>query len=237
MTIARTLGRFWPVVVLLGLVAAVFMFHLDRYLSIETLRANREALQDFVAGHGFLAGLGFLSLYAVVVALSLPGAAVMTISGGFLFGTWLGGGLSMVGATIGATLLFLTARSAFGDGLRQRAGPFLQGMAAGFQRNAFNYLMFLRLVPAFPFWAVNLVPGLLDVWLAPFVIATALGIIPGSLAYAALGAGLGQAFDSGAEVSLSGVFSPTLLAALIGLGVLALVPVAFQRFRGKRLDP
>jgi uncharacterized membrane protein YdjX (TVP38/TMEM64 family) len=107
-------------------------------------------------------------------------------------------------------------------------------MAAGFERNAFNYLMFLRLVPVFPFWAVNLVPGLIQVRLTPFVVATALGIIPGSLAYAALGAGLGQAFDSGAAVSLAGVFSPTLLAALVGLGVLALVPVAFERFRRAR---
>ena len=155
----------------------------------------------------------------------------MTISGGFLFGSWLGGGLSMIGATIGATLLFIAARSAVGDGLRRRSGPFLDRMAAGFQRNAFNYLLFLRLVPAFPFWAVNLVPGLLNVGLAPFVVATAIGIIPGSLAYAALGAGLGTVFDNGEAITLSGVFSPTLLAALTGLGFLALLPVVISYFR------
>ncbi len=221
--------RYLPVILLLALIIAALVFRLDHYLSLDTLRTNRAALQAFVAANGALGGLGFLALYAVVVALSLPGGAVMTLSGGFLFGTWLGGGLSMIGATIGATLLFITARSAVGDGLRRRGGPFLDRMAAGFQRNAFNYLLFLRLVPAFPFWAVNLVPGLLNVGLVPFVVATAIGIIPGSLAYAALGAGLGQVFDSGAAVSLAGVFSPTLLAALIGLGVLALVPVVIRK--------
>ncbi len=226
-----TIKRYLPVGFLVVLVAAVFYLHLDQYLSLETLRAHRETLRDGVAAYGVLGGLGFVALYAVVVALSLPGGAVMTISGGFLFGSWLGGGLSMIGATIGATLLFIAARSAVGDGLRRRGGPFLDRMAAGFQRNAFNYLLFLRLVPAFPFWAVNLVPGLLNVGLTPFVVATAIGIIPGSLAYAALGAGLGTVFDNGGTITLAGVFSPTLLAALTGLGLLALLPVVISHFR------
>jgi uncharacterized membrane protein YdjX (TVP38/TMEM64 family) len=128
-------------------------------------------------------------------------------------------------------LLFLVARSAIGDALRKRAGPFLTRMEEGFRRDAFNYLLFLRLVPAFPFWAVNLAPALLGMRLAPFVAATMIGIIPGTMVYTAFGAGLGQIFDAGAEVNLKDVFSPTLIAALIGLGLLALLPIAVRRLR------
>ena len=162
-------------------------------------------------------------VYAAVVALSVPGAAIMTLAGGFLFGIVLGASLTVIGATLGATLLFLIARSAAGDFLRQRAGPFLARMSDGFSKDAFNYLLFLRLVPAFPFWAVNLAPALLGMRLAPFVIATALGIIPGTVVYTAFGASLGHVFDAGGQVDLKTVFSPTLIAALIGLGLLALV--------------
>jgi uncharacterized membrane protein YdjX (TVP38/TMEM64 family) len=132
---------------------------------------------------------------------------------------------------VGATLLFVIARSAFGDLLRQRAGPFLARMAEGFRKDAFSYLLFLRLVPAFPFWAVNLAPALLDMRLAPYVAATALGIIPGTTVYTAFGASLGQVFDAGDDVRLKDVFSPTLIAALVGLGLLSLLPVALRRLR------
>ncbi len=226
--------RLLPVVALVALIVAAFAFHLDRYLTLDFLRQNRAELSAFVAEHGLAAGLGYVVVYAGVVALSLPGAAIMTLAGGFLFGVLVGATLTVIGATLGATLLFLIARSAVGDSLRQRAGPFLARMANGFSKNAFSYLLFLRLVPAFPFWAVNLAPALLGMRLIPFVVATGLGIIPGTIVYSAFGAGLGQIFDTGGEVNLKSVFSPTLIAALVGLGLLSLVPVLLRSLREKR---
>ncbi|MBC5825767.1 MAG: TVP38/TMEM64 family protein [Candidatus Eremiobacteraeota bacterium] len=223
--------RLAPLLALLALIGAAFVFRLDRYLTLDALRDNRVALAAFVQSHGVAAALGFVLTYAAVVALSLPGATVMTLAGGFLFGVPLGAALSVIGAMAGASLLFLIARSAFGDVLRERAGPFLARMADGFRRDAFSYLLFLRLVPAFPFWAVNLAPALLGMRFPPFVAATALGIIPGTTVYAAFGASLGQLFDAGAEVRLKDVFSPTLIAALIGLGFLSLLPVVLRHMR------
>jgi len=223
--------RLAPLLVLLALVAAAFVFRLDKYLTLDTLRDNRAALTAFVQSHGVAASLGFVLSYAAVVALSLPGAMIMTLVGGFLFGVALGAALTVIGATAGASLLFLIARSAFGDVLRERAGPFLARMADGFRRDAFNYLLFLRLVPAFPFFAVNLAPALLGMRFPQFVAATALGIIPGTTVYSAFGASLGQLFDAGAEVRLKDVFSPTLIGALIGLGFLSLLPVVVRYMR------
>jgi uncharacterized membrane protein YdjX (TVP38/TMEM64 family) len=150
------------------------------------------------------------------------------LAGGFLFGTAIGATLTVIGATVGATLLFLIARSAVGDALRQRAGPFLARMSEGFSRNAFNYLLFLRLVPAFPFWAVNLAPALLGMRLLPYVIATFIGIIPATVVFSAFGASLGAVFDAGGDVNLKDVLSPTLLAALVALGLLSLLPVLIR---------
>lgn len=146
-----TIKRYLPVGLLVALVGAVFLLHLDQYLSLETLRTHREALRDGVAAYGLLSGLGFVALYAVVVALSLPGGAVMTISGGFLFGSWLGGGLSMIGATIGATLLFIAARSAVGDGLRRRSGPFWTEWPPAFNAMPSTTCCFCAWYQLFPF--------------------------------------------------------------------------------------
>ncbi|HEY8071174.1 MAG TPA: VTT domain-containing protein [Methylocystis sp.] len=226
--------RLAPLLALAALIAAAFAFGLDKYLTLDALRDNRAALSAFVQSHGVVAAVGFVLVYAGVVALSLPGATIMTLAGGFLFGVPVGATLTVIGATTGAALLFVIARSALGDMLRARAGPFLARMAEGFRKDAFSYLLFLRLVPAFPFWAVNLVPALLGMRLAPFVLATALGIIPGTTVFSAFGASLGQVFDAGGEVRLKDVFSPTLIAALAGLGVLSLLPIALRRLRTAR---
>jgi uncharacterized membrane protein YdjX (TVP38/TMEM64 family) len=231
-----TLGRILPLIVLIALIVAAFAFDLDRYLTLDALRENRVVLLEAVARYGIWAAIGFVLSYAGIVALSLPGATIMTLAGGFLFGVPVGASLTVVGATIGATALFIIARSAVGNALRQRAGPFLGRMADGFGKNAFNYLLFLRLVPAFPFWAVNLAPALLGMRLLPFVIATAIGIIPGTVVYSAFGASLGNVFDAGGDAHLKDVLSPTLIAALIGLGVLALLPV-FLKSRARKVAP
>jgi uncharacterized membrane protein YdjX (TVP38/TMEM64 family) len=229
-----SLKRYLPVAVLLVCIAAAYALGLHRYLTLDALRDNRAALAAFVQSHYALAALAYMAIYIVVVALSLPAGAVLTLAGGLLFGVPWGIVFTVTGATLGAAALFLIARSAFGDTLRARAGPFLAKMADGFSKDAFNYLLFLRLVPAFPFFAVNLAPALLGMKLQPYIIATAIGILPGTSVFTAFGAGLGEVFDRGGEVSLKSVLSPTLIAALAGMGLLSLLPIVIRRVRGAK---
>jgi uncharacterized membrane protein YdjX (TVP38/TMEM64 family) len=226
-----TIKRLLPLIILAALIAAAYLTGAYKYLSLDALKENRAALLAFVEKNKLLAALTHIGVYTAVTALSLPAAVIITLAGGLLFGVPLGATLTVIGATLGATILFLAARSAFGDTLRSRAGPFIAKMSDGFRKDAFNYLLFLRLVPAFPFFAVNLVPALLGMKLGPYVLATAIGIIPGTLVFTAFGAGLGEVFDRGGEVTLRGVLSPTLIAALIGLGLLSLMPIILRRLR------
>ncbi|MDZ4841384.1 MAG: TVP38/TMEM64 family protein [Hyphomicrobium aestuarii] len=228
-----TLKRYLPLVILASLIGAAYVTGAYKYLSLDALKDNRTALLAFVEKNTVLAAFLHVATYATVTALSLPAAAVLTVAGGFLFGVPLGATLTVIGATLGATILFVVARTAFGDALREKAGPFVAKMADGFKKDAFNYLLFLRLVPAFPFFAVNLVPALVGMKLRPFVIATALGIIPGTSVFTAFGASLGEVFDRGGQATLAGVLSPTLIAALVGLGLLSLLPIAVRRFGAK----
>jgi uncharacterized membrane protein YdjX (TVP38/TMEM64 family) len=223
-----TLKRLLPLVVLVALLIGAFAFRLDRYVTLDALRDNRAALSDLVQQHSVLSGLFYVLVYTVAVALSFPGATILTLAGGLLFGATVGASLTVIGATAGATILFLIARSAAGDVLRRRAGPFLARLSEGFSRNAFNYLLFLRLVPAFPFWVVNLAPALLGMRLLPYVIATGVGIIPGTFVFAAFGASLGTVFDAGRQVQLKDVLSPTLIAGLVVLGFLSLLPILLK---------
>jgi uncharacterized membrane protein YdjX (TVP38/TMEM64 family) len=194
-----------------------------------------------------------MAVYAATVALSLPGAAVLTVTGGFLFGWFWGGVASMVAATVGAVIVFLIARSALGEPLAARAGPWLSKLRQGFQEDGFSYLLFLRLVPIFPFWLVNLAPALLGVGLGTYVLATVFGIIPGSFAYSIAGKGLDSVIvaqqaahqsclakmGSDAEelcpyVLEPGVLvTPGLVAGLVALGLVALIPIAVKRLRRK----
>jgi uncharacterized membrane protein YdjX (TVP38/TMEM64 family) len=223
--------RWLPLAVIVAGAALFFLFGGQRWLTFETLRDNREALLAFVAARPVLAPLLFLVTYAGATALSVPGGALLTIAAGFLFGCWLATSVVVVGATLGAALLFLAARSALGEFLRERAGPWLVRMEAGFRANAFSYLLVLRLVPLFPFFIVNLVPAFLGVPLRTYVMATLIGIIPGTFVFASVGAGLGSVFDAGGSFSPSGILTPQVLVALIGLALLALVPVVYQRYR------
>ncbi|MGD8810430.1 MAG: TVP38/TMEM64 family protein [Gammaproteobacteria bacterium] len=226
--------RLIPLLVLCAGLAAFFLFGLDDYLTFETLRENRAWLLQQVAESAVVTSLVFMAIYIAVVAFSLPGGAVMTITGGFLFGQWLGSAYVIVAATIGATILFLAARTALGDLLRAKAGPFLKKMEAGFQENALSYLLVLRLIPLFPFFIVNLVPAFLGVSLRVYVIGTFVGIIPGSFVYATVGAGLGSIFDAGEEFSASSILTPEIITALIGLAILALLPVAYKKVKARR---
>ena len=171
--------RWLPLVALLTVAAGVYVSGLHHHLSMATLHEERVALERFVADHPVIAPMVFMAVYAAATALSLPGALILTLAGGFLFGVVLGGLWSVLGATAGAVMVFQIARSAFGASWRQRAGPWLQRMEAGFREDAFAYLLVLRLVPLFPFWLVNLVPAFLGVSLRTFTLASVLGMIPG----------------------------------------------------------
>ena len=208
-----------------GVVFVLFGGH--RYLSFSALAENRAWLRGLVERWGAGAALGYIAVYAAVVALSVPGGAILTLAGGFLFGTWLGGLCAVIGATVGAVCIFLAARAGLG-GLARRAGPFLGRLEAGFRADAFNYLLVLRLVPVFPFWLVNLVPALAGVGLPTFLAATFFGIIPATFVYASLGNGLGKIVE---QPELSILLHPAVLAPILALAALALLPIALRRWR------
>lgn len=224
-------ARVAPLLLLLAGFGLFFALGLQDYLSCGALRDNRLWLLEQVAAHRLLAVLAFMALYAGAVALSVPGGAVLTVAGGFLFGTLAATAMIVVAATSGATILFLAARSAFRDLLQARAGPWLRKLERGFAGDALSYLLVLRLVPLFPFFVVNLVPAFLNVSPRTYVIGTFFGIIPGTLVFASVGAGLGSIFDAGGDCSLDGILTPQVLLALGGLALLALVPVLYKRLR------
>ncbi len=228
------LRRWLPVAVLgLGFVL-FFAFGLQRHISFETLQEHRERLVAEAARNEALVAIAFIAVYTLVVAFSIPGGAIMTISAGFLFGTVAAATYGVVGGTLGAVCVFLAARTAFGEVLRAKAGPALKRMEAGFRENAFSYMLFLRLIPLFPFWLVNLVPAFLGVPLRTYFIATLVGVIPGALVYASLGNGLGVILDAGKEPDLGIVFRPDVLLPLLALAALALLPVVYKKFKARK---
>lgn len=228
---ALSAGRLLPLAVLaLGLVT-FFAFGLGHYVSLEALREHRQVLVQWAAQAGIAAWLTYAALYALIAACSIPLGALATIVGGFLFGPASGAGCAVVGATAGATVLFLAARHAFADYLRAKAGPAIRRMERGFNENAFSYTLFLRLVPVFPFFLVNLAPAFLGVRLSTYVLATAIGIIPGTVVYALVGDGLGAVLDAGRDLDLGIIFAPRFLAPIVGLALLALLPVAYKLLR------
>jgi uncharacterized membrane protein YdjX (TVP38/TMEM64 family) len=225
------LKRFLPLAVLLLAIVAAFGLGLDDYVSFEQLERNRAQLLAFVERHPLLAPLVFMLIYAAVIALSIPGGAILTMAGGFLFGVVAATCYVVIAATCGATVVFLIARTALGDSLRHKAGPAMRRMEAGFRENALSYLLFLRLIPVFPFWLVNLVPAFLGVPLRTYVLATLVGIIPGSLVYASVGNGLGAVFEAGGRPDLGIIFKPEIILPIIGLAVLAILPVAYKKIK------
>ena len=226
--------RFFPLALLVAGFALFFALGLEHQLSLAALKAHRAMLESWVMAHPILAALAFAALYALVVACSVPVGAPMTLAGGFLFGPWEGGSLVVIGATLGATAIFLAARTALADFIQARVGPRIRAMEDGFRKNAFSYLMVLRLVPVFPFFLVNLAAGLLGVPLGTYVVATFVGIIPGTFVYAGLGNGLGQIFDSGATPDLGLIFKPAVLLPLLGLALLSLLPILWRRYAARR---
>ena len=226
-----SLRRLWPVLVLISGLLLFMALDGPKYFTLESRRLYRADLADYVVYHTTITAIIFAVGYAVMVAFSLPGALILTVTAGFLFGTMIGTGLVVVGATVGATAIFLIAKTALGDPLRARAGPSLKKMEAGFQENALSYLLILRLVPLFPFFLVNLVPAFLGVKLRIYMLATAIGIIPGTFVFAQVGTGLDSILDSGEKLSVGTILSGDVLAALIGLAVLSALPVVYKFFQ------
>jgi uncharacterized membrane protein YdjX (TVP38/TMEM64 family) len=228
-----SLRRLIPLGLLL-LAGGVFVLCGGRqYLTFAALSANQDFLRGLVVDGGILAVLGYILIYAGLTALSVPGAMLMTLVGGFLFGPWLGAGYALTGATLGATAVFLAARVGL-YGLAACAGPRFQRLEAGFREDAFNYLLCLRLVPIVPFWLVNLIAGLAGMRLLSYVAATFLGMVPGALVYASLGNGVGALIANGQHPDRYMIFRPNILLPIIGLAVLALLPVVYKRWRGGR---
>lgn len=212
--------------VFIGGLAAFFALGGDAYLSLDALKENRDALLGYTENNYLTMMLLAILIYATSTALSIPGGVVLSLAVGMLFGRWAGTGVILIGATLGATLVFLAARYLFADAARKRMGG---GMAAkliaGFGDNAFHYLLFLRLVPLFPFWLVNLAPAFTSIPTRTYVAATAIGILPGVFVFANLGQSLGRIESLNQLVSIE-----TLLAFAL-LGVFALVPVLIKKYR------
>lgn len=236
MTAASLTKRLIPVGLFAAAIVAYFLLGLDHYLTLDHLRANAQRLRQFTQDHRFAAIAAFLATYIAVVALSVPGAVLMTIAGGLLFGLWLGTALNMLAATTGAVILFVIARYVLGGILQTRGSAFVARMEDGFARNAFTYLMFLRLVPLFPFWAVNLAAAAFRTPPRSFVVATLIGIIPGTLAFTSIGDGLSLVAGASSRGANDEILGPAMIALRIGLALLALVPplVTWLRKRGMR---
>ncbi len=229
-----SIARLLPVVILVGIFAFAFSMGWHEYLSFEALRDNRQWLAQQLEDYGAVAHLGFIVIYAIATAASVPGGVFLTLAGGFLFGTWQATIYVVLGATVGATAVFLAARTALGDVLKRKAGPALQRMEAGFRENQLSYLLVLRLIPLFPFWLVNLVPAFVGMSLRNYLIGTVLGIIPGTLVYCGVGSGLSAIFEAGETPDLGIIFQPRILLPILGLALLSLLPVVYKKLKARR---
>jgi uncharacterized membrane protein YdjX (TVP38/TMEM64 family) len=228
--------RLIPIALLLIGFLLFFLSDAHQYFSFTSLQEHHQALTQWTSTHLFTAALSFILIYLIAVAFSFPGATLLTLSGGFLFGIFWGTLFVIVGATLGACIIFLAARYAFGNALASKAGGWVQKMEKGFKKNAFSYLLFLRLLPIFPFWLINIVPGLLNVRLSTFFITTFIGIIPGTVVYAAVGSGLNSIFEQGKTPNFGIILEPQILIPLIALAVLSFIPMVYKRIKRGRTN-
>ena len=252
----RALHRFLPLFAVLVAIVAAWALGLNRYYSLSAIAENRDVLRNFVAANFPLSLAAYALVYFLVTVVLLPGAALLTILGGFLFGWKLAAVLTILAATSGATFIFLVARSSIGDVLVKRAGGRINKLAHGFAANAFSYLLFLRLVPLFPFPIVNIAPALFNVRTRTFFFATLIGIAPATIAFSVIGAGLdsiirAEIMDHHHCLEVGGqscaidfhpyeLITSPMIAAFLLLGVMALIPPLLKHFRAgafKRIEP
>ena len=253
---ASTLGSFssvrrWlPLAIIVCLMIGAYALDLQKNLSLQSIAANREELRVFIENNWALALLIYAAVYVAAVALSFPAAGLLTVIGGLLFG-WIAAAITTVfAATTGATIIFLVARTSLEEVLARRSGPLVAKIREGFARDAFNYLLFIRFVPLFPFWLVNIASALAHLRLKTFIFATFLGIIPITIIFSFIGASLDSVIDAqrtaydacivesgpancGFDLSFNHLLTPQILIALAALGVVALIPVAVKRLRTK----
>jgi uncharacterized membrane protein YdjX (TVP38/TMEM64 family) len=235
----------------IAVMALVLLQGWHHQLTLENVVTQRDRFQQFLAAHGTASVLAYVAIYALLVALSLPCGLVMSTAGGLLFGWLLGALAAIAGATLGAITVFLMARTAVGDSLKQRAGPWLAKLSEGFRKDALSYMLFLRLVPAFPFWFVNIAPAVLGVPLRTFIVGTVVGIIPATFAFASAGAGLDSVIlaaksEHAACVAIKGpdacplklhvssLLTKELIGALVLIGLVALIPVILKQWKRRR---
>ncbi|NRB00916.1 MAG: TVP38/TMEM64 family protein [Rhodobacteraceae bacterium] len=225
-----------PLIAILS-VAALGAFTLRDFLTFEALAANREALLAFRDANYLLTVMAFIAIYVVVVAFSLPGATIATLTGGFLFATFPGALFNIIGATIGATLIFLAAKWGLGEKLSEKMNTSdgrIGKIKDGIDNNQWEMLFLIRLVPVVPFFVANLLPALVGVPTYRFVVSTFLGIIPGAVVYTSVGAGLGEVFAAGETPNLGIIFEPHILLPILGLAALAALPIVIKALRGQK---
>lgn len=225
--------KYLPILVIVILAIIAWFSGLRDYFSFQALKEHQQMLELYVLNNKIMAILIYVGLYILVVALSIPGATFMTLVGGFFFSQILGTFLVVSAATFGATILFLGTKLASQDLVKEKAGPWIQKMQKGFQENASYYLLTLRLIPIFPFVAINLVAAILQIPLRTFILGTFFGIIPGSFVYVSIGVGLHDVLQK-EEFSAKIILDPKILLALIGLGILSLLPVIYKYYKKKK---
>ena len=227
----RILRLTWPLLLLVAAIAAAWASGLAQQLNWEALARHQSALTGWVNAHSIGAPVLYVVVYIVVVTLSLPESAVVTVAGGLLFGTWFGGVLAVAGSSLGAVALFLAVRHHLADAFAARGGGLMVRLRAAIQQDGFSYMLAIRLIPAFPFWLVNLAAALSGMRLLPYAGATVIGVLPATFVYASIGAGVGRVLAEGGVPDVRIIFSPAILGPLIGLAVLSLLPIAWKRWR------
>lgn len=233
---ARIWLRRLPILVILAAAVLGAIAFRDT-LSFETLARHRDDLLAFRDAHYLWAVFGFLAAYVTIVAFSLPGGTVATLAGGFLFGLFPGVLYNVAGAGTGAVLVFLAARSGFGDALAQKlqaAGGKAAKLQAALRQNEWSVLFLMRLVPLVPFFIANLIPAFVGISLTRFAVSTFIGIIPGALVFTSVGSGLGEVFARGEAPDLGIIFTPPVLFPLLGLAALAALPMVMRALKGGR---
>lgn len=224
-----SLLKWLPLVVIAVGLFCFFHFRLYHYLSFETLRVHRRLLVNWTHENYLLAVVSYIAIYTIAVAISVPSVLLLTLCGGFLFGTWEGACYAIFSDTLGGVIFFMAIHLSLFSWIEKKAGPTLKKMEKNFQANSFNYLLTLRLIPIFPFWMVNIVAAIFGMRVSTFAIATMIGLIPSTLIYTSLGTSLGHFFDEQKMPNLDIIFQPHILLPLICLALLAVIPVVYKR--------
>lgn len=233
----KRLKQFLPLLVLATIIVIAFASGVTRYLNLDALREHEAGLRAFIGQNLALAFVVFVGLYAIATAISLPGATILTLAGGYLFGTWIGGSATVIGATLGAIGIYYAVGTSLGVALREKAessGGRLKAVIDGVQEGAFGYILTLRLIPVVPFWFVNVAAALAGTPIRAYAAATFIGIIPATFIFSSIGAGIGSIVADGGTPNLGVIFEPRVLGPLVALAILALGTTLYRNMRRKK---